>query len=197
MNTMEQYILGSHNTMTYLPPKKWYYRPILWIARCQNKCLYEQFNISKCRYFDIRVRFDKNGDMCFAHGPVEFKGSVMNALDYLNECASTAHENVYCRVILESNTKMKDQDYQEEDFRKFCEDIQNTYKHLIFVSGRRKYDWKVVFKFDYPEISLDDKYSSVDGKGLTKIWPLLYSKLYNKEILENGTDKECLFIDFV
>ena len=190
-------ILGSHNTMTYLPVKQWYFKPLFWTARCQAKTLAEQFEAG-VRLFDFRVRFDENGDLTFAHGPIKFKGSVYSSINYLNILAKTVDEPIYARVILESNSKMKDQDLQEEHFRYFCESLEEDYKRITFFGGNRKYDWKKIYDFKTEEPSLDDKYSSTTKwLPIDDIWPWLYAKFNNKKNLNNGTDKDVLFIDFI
>lgn len=187
-------IIGSHNSMTYLPVKQWYFKPFFWTARCQSISLWEQYLVG-ARLFDIRVRFTKNGDLTFAHGPIEFKGDVLEALEDLNSLAQ--NDKVYVRVILESNFPMKDQFIQEEHFTYFCDDIVQNYSNLIFFGGNRKYDWKVVYNFDVEEPILDDKYSSTTGTKIDDLWPWLYAKTHNKKLYKEGTDKEVLFIDFV
>lgn len=128
-------MIGSHNSMSYLPVRQWYLKPFCWMARCQSKTLSEQYRYYEVRLFDLRVRFDKNGDLVFAHGPIEFKEDPRDYLDELNKLAGmldAIHCNdgvvilspsVYVRLILESNKPMKNQELQEEHFRYFCEDI--------------------------------------------------------------------------
>lgn len=65
-------MIGSHNSLTYLPVKQWYLKPFGWMARCQSKTLNEQFYIYGVRLFDFRVRFDKDGGIIHAHGPFKF-----------------------------------------------------------------------------------------------------------------------------
>ena len=197
-------ILGSHNSMTYLPVKQWYFKPLFWTVRCQSKPLLEQY-WNGARLFDIRVRFTKSGDLAFAHGPIEFKGDVHTVLEDLNSWAQ--NDKVYVRVILESNSPMKDQFLQEEHFGYFCEHIQNKYTNLTFFGGNRKYDWKRIYDFGTEEPTLDDKYSSTTDifggrpntlrAKLDDLWPWLYAKIHNKNTLKNGTDKDVLFIDFI
>lgn len=187
-------ILGSHNTMTYLPVKQWYLKPFFWTARCQSNTLWDQF-CKGARLFDIRVRFDKNGDITFAHGPIEFVGNVYDVLEDLDSWSRNCI--VYVRIILESNSPMKDQELQEEHFKYFCNNIVNTYTNLIFFGGNRKYDWKVVHDFGVQEPTLDDKYSSTTGSKIDDLWPWLYARLNNKSNIQNGTNKDVLFIDFI
>lgn len=200
-------ILGSHNTMSYQPIRQWWAKIISFAGRCQSVNLYDQFHKYNCRLFDFRVRYTKTGDLVFAHGLFEFHGHVHTYLKELNQYASEIDEPVYCRIILESNSKMKDQDLQEEHFVYFCEKLEKDYPDIIFFGGERKYDWKKVYYFTSPDPVLDDKYSSTTelfgGKHgslrakIDDIWPWLYAKLYNKKNKQKGTDKDCLFIDFV
>lgn len=50
--------LASHNSMTYLPIKKWWLKPFRFIAQCQNKTIEEQYQAG-VRMFDIRIAFNK------------------------------------------------------------------------------------------------------------------------------------------
>ena len=42
---------GSHNTMTYLKPSKWYLYPFIFVAKCQSIDYKKQFNCG-VRWFD-------------------------------------------------------------------------------------------------------------------------------------------------
>jgi hypothetical protein len=169
--------------------------------------LQDQFIKYGCRLFDFRVRYDKNGDLTFAHGSAYFHGHVETYIGELNDLAANAYGPTYARIILESNSEMKDQASQEEHFKLFCEYIQKTYTNLVFFGGNRKYDWEVIYNFKTEEPVLDDKYSSTTElfggehgslrAKIDDIYPWLYAKLYNKKNIKKGTDKDCLFIDFV
>ena len=199
--------LGSHNTMSYQPPKQWWAKLARFTTRCQSVNLYEQFHKYNCRLFDFRVRYDKNGDLTFAHGPVEFHGNVKTYIKELNSYAAASGDTVYARIILESNKPMKDQDLQEEHFCYFCDTIQKECPNITFFGGRRKYDWAKLYEFYTVEPELDDKYSSTTemfgGKRgsfrakIDDIWPWLYAKLHNKKNRKKGTTKDYLFLDFV
>ena len=198
-------MIGSHNSMSYLPVRQWYLKPFWWMARCQSKTLMEQFCTYEVRLFDIRVRFDKKGDLVFAHGPIEFKGSL--DLSHLNYYPERTGRPIYVRLILESNKPMKDQELQEEHFRYFCEDIQKEYPNITFFGGNRKYDWKEIYHFD-TDVQLKDLYSSTTNifggpkdhwtAKLDDLWPWLYAKLRNKKNIRNHKDEDgILFIDYV
>lgn len=80
-------MIGSHNSMSYLPVRQWYLKPFGWMARCQSKDIDDQFSLCDVRLFDLRIRFDKKGNLVFAHGPVEFKGDVNQYVAKLNKIA--------------------------------------------------------------------------------------------------------------
>lgn len=184
--------LGSHNSMTYLTPKQWYLYPFKWMAQCQSKDIKYQYDLG-IRYFDIRVRYDKNGIPEFAHGLLSFKADVYQTLKDMNAFG----EELQIRLLLELSKESKDTEFQTECFKKDCEKWSGELKNLKFHCGRRKYDWKVVYKFENPEPSIDQKVSSMLGKKWDDIFPFVWSYIYNKEFIQNGTDKEYLLLDFV
>ena len=54
-------LLGSHNSLSYLSPMKWYMIPFHFMAKCQSvdyKTQYEKYGI---RLFDIRLWFNEKG----------------------------------------------------------------------------------------------------------------------------------------
>ena len=200
-------MIGSHDSLTYLPVKQWYYKSFKWVAKCQSKTINEQYYNYGVRLFDFRVRFDKNLEPIIAHGPIEFKGKHEIYLEFLNLCAELGCENVYVRLILESNKPMKNQEQQELLFQEYCEYCIHKYPNLTFFGGNRKYDWKVIYEFNTQEPELNDLYSSTTnifgGKKdswtakLDDFWPWLYAKLYNKKNYARYDGTGVLFLDFV
>ena len=79
--------LGSHNTFSYLPVRRWYMWPVVWTARCQKVNFGEQW-LEGVRLFDLRLRFDKDGEPIICHGLIEFKSektfldNIFKYLDY-------------------------------------------------------------------------------------------------------------------
>ena len=64
-STMET-ILGSHNSMSYLPPLRWWGWLLTPFARCQNKTIDGQL-AAGAQCFDLRVSFDRHGMAHFRH----------------------------------------------------------------------------------------------------------------------------------
>lgn len=174
--------IGTHNSMTYLKPKKWYLHPFQFIAKCQSKTIQEQFN-SGIRLFDIRISYDKNNIIEFRHGLIAYKGDVYNTLEWLND----QNTPIKIRIILEEN---KENLLQEIPFIKDINNFKKKYTNLTFYEGRRKFDWKQIIKL--PTLEIEQLVSSIQGNKLYALWPWLYAKLHNsKHTLQS--DKIYLF----
>lgn len=185
--------LGSHNSMSYLKPKWFWFMPFRFIARCQDKTIEEQYKAG-ARLFDLRIAFDNNGTPFFAHGAIAFaKSSVYDVLKWLDSC----DDKVYVRILNERNKNFG-------KFVQFCSYVQAEFKNILFVGGRNKKDWKQLFDFGN---SLDfiDKYSSWNndthlGTGwiLDDFWPRAYAFCLNKHWKEKYKNQDVwLMLDFV
>ena len=71
--TNNNYILGAHNSLTYLRPKKWWMVPFHWMARCQGVDYKEQYEKYGVRLFDLRIWFsDDTREIVVCHGVMTF-----------------------------------------------------------------------------------------------------------------------------
>lgn len=160
--------IGSHNTMSYLPPRRWWQWPLRIFARCQRRTLAEQI-AAGIRVFDLRVYRD--GDRWhFAHGLVSFRGAELyGVLEQL-----PPHSIV--RLILERGRK------NVMAFRALCQHLEAAHKHLTFIGGRRKKDWALLYDFaankQYPDWLIFQHVSSMaaDARWYEKILPCLYAR---------------------
>lgn len=207
-------LLGSHNSLSYLSPMKWYMIPFHFMAKCQSvdyKTQYEKYGI---RLFDIRLWFNEKGSLEVKHGLITFDidyQGVAEFLDFLNKKG-----DCYLRVILEEDNVSKNYPYAKESemkFLQFCEQIEEAYKHIKFFGGNRKYDWLVIYRFKGKEPTLVDMYSSTtrflgkrdDSNVFQKFlniiddwFPLLYALTWNKKNFNDFKEKDkFLFFDFV
>lgn len=176
--------IGTHNSMTYLKPKKWYLYPFQFIARCQSKTIEEQFNLG-IRLFDIRISYDENQIQEFRHGSMAYKGNVYQTLKWLN----SQDVPIKIRLILETKYFNPRQEYLfKEDYEWFKE----LFKNLTFYEGRTKHDWKQII--DLPTLELEQPVSSMQKNVFYKLCPWLYAKLFNKKHIETlQSDKTYLF----
>lgn len=178
--------MGTHNSMTYLKPKKWYMYPFRFIAKCQSLTIKEQFDRG-VRLFDIRISYNKNNKREFKHGLISYKGDVYKTLEWLN----SQNTPIQIRIILEDNKPFYIRDFLfAKDIHTFKEDFPN----LSFYEGRRKCDWDKVVNL--PELEVIQPVSSMCKNKLFSIWPWLYAKLFNKKNIKTYSDKT-LLIDFI
>ena len=188
-------VLGSHNSWTYLKPKKWWMKLLAFTARCQECSIKDQYEKYGTRCFDLRVKFNGDGNTIIAHGCIEYEiteEQLMNDLGWLN-----AKGDVYVRVLHEARTKEYYSELTREMFVWFCDHLEETFTNIKFWCGRNMYNWKVDYVFSY-DPSCEEKYSSVcPPKWIDDWYPKLYASVMNKRNKEKGTDKDILLIDFV
>lgn len=114
-------ILGTHNSITYMKPRRWWIRPFAWMAKCQTMTLKQQWDAG-VRCFDFRVRkasfIDSNAYLC--HGIAEYDCRLYEALDMLKELCAADNEQVYVRLAAETgdpNFDVCDLQYKYGSFR--------------------------------------------------------------------------------
>lgn len=195
-------VIGSHNSWSYLRPRKWWMRLIAFAARCQRVDIKTQYLKYGVRCFDLRVRFNDIGGPIIAHGVVEYgdmSKSIwdnMKWIDVKGDC--------YVRVIHEARTSYQYlgqelQGYNVDRFKLLAKVLEKTYPNTQFWCGRNLYDWKVDYQFEGEEPTCEETYGSVvpGKKWLYGWWPWLYAVTHNKAIKAQGTDKDILLIDYV
>lgn len=187
-------ILGSHNSWSYLPAKKWWMAPFSFMARCQNESVIGQYFWYNVRCFDLRVKF-KGDNLIIAHGKMEYnysKEDLFADLLFMN-----TREDCAIRLIHEVRTS---KEYTSESINKFvdfCIEVQCRFPKIKFWCGENLYNHCADYEFAYKP-DCEEKYASVCAPKWIDDWfPLIYAKLNNKKIKQLGTDKEILLIDFV
>jgi len=188
-------ILGSHNSWSYLPPRRWWMRPIGFMARCQRVDIRTQYERYGVRCFDLRVRFNKYGLGIVAHGIVEYcftASKIYEDLAWLD-----AQGDCYVRVINEVRT-MRQYKGRGDDFKHFCERIESDYRNIRFWCGRELFCWGYDYRFKGLEPTCDERYASVcPPKIIDDWWPWFFARQHNRDILAAGTKKDILLMDFV
>lgn len=187
-------ILGSHNSWSYLPVKRWWMKPIAFMARCQSVDIRKQYELG-VRCFDLRIRSDKDGALQVAHGCVVYDiglFALMRVLSWLNK-----RGDVMVRVLHEVRNEGQYTSNARFLFADTCGYFVKQYPHIRFWCGRNLYDWQMDYDFG-KYWTCEEKYGSVSGRKWLYAWfPWLYARLHNREIREQGTAKEVLLIDFV
>ena len=183
-------ILASHNTMTYLPPTKWWMKIFNFMSKCQKVSIEDQYDLYGVRVFDLRISYDKKGIPKFRHGLTTYKGNVEAVLSYLN-----SKPDVQVRLLLEKSINKSDG--QELLFIKDCIKWEKLYSNIQFFAGNRKCDWYKLYGFPDKEKDIEHLYSSMQGNKLDDLFPYYYAKKHNKNNLNKTWDKSILMMDFV
>lgn len=186
--------LGTHNSMTYLPVKKWYLLPFKFMAKCQNIDIEEQYNLG-VRMFDLRISYDNEGKVEFKHGLMSFKGDVNAILKLLNS-KKKSNGQIYVRLLLEVSNK-KQADKQLKFFLEDCSKWEDKYRKLKFFCGRTKYNWKQVYKFKEDDIDIVQKVSSMTKNKIDDLWPWLFAYRNNLSNFQSRDNDKWLLLDFI
>ena len=192
-------IIGSHNSLSYLCPKKWWMHFIAFTAMCQRENISRQFWFHNVRCFDIHIRYDKEGNMLFVHGPVVYRFTTEEFVEWLEWFNQRKKKDVEIRLILDVRTKwaMEHYDYQRARFATACKALETRYPNIKFWCGRMVKGWKVAYDFDYTP-TCEELYGSVmKHKWLWAWFPWLYAVTHNRRNIKKGTDKDILLIDYV
>lgn len=199
----EVILIGSHDTMSYLPPKNpLMYLGGLLVARCQSNDIEKQFD-NGARVFDLRIYYDENGKKYkdgyiehwfFAHGSCKFKGKgLRDILNILDNKSRSTNETIYVRVIYERGN-------HQTEFAEICEYMEDIYHNcnkgrLVFFGGNQKKGWNRLYKFNniyckdystkfagFPDTLNNQWVSSMadDARWYERIIPCLYAKRMNK-----------------
>lgn len=207
-------LLGSHNSLTYLTPKKWFMKPFHFLAKCQSFDYVRQYEEFGIRLFDLRIWFNEDGEIEVRHGLFAFDIGLKGISDFLSFLNKKG--DCYLRVILEEDNVNKNYSYvrkSEIKFLMFCERLEGAYKHIKFFGGNRKYDLFVMHNFKTPEPKLVERYSSTtrlignrnDSNWFQRLlniaddwFPWVYARKWNKKnFKEFNEEDKFLFFDFV
>lgn len=194
--TKKKIWMGTHNSMTYREPKYWYMKLFNIFSKCQNLYILDQiFNYD---VIDLRVSYNKNGELEFRHGIVSYgKADIYFMLGVCN----SAKQTKIVRVILEKIVNNRFEDC--ENFIDFCKDINRTYQNIIFIGGRRKFDWHLLYNFNANKYFPDNKiYQHVgsmakDARWYEKIIPAFYAIRLNNFNKYHATEEGIHLFDFL
>lgn len=185
-------ILGSHNSWSYLPPKKWWMKPFRFVAQCQDYDIKNQYNHGvKC--FDLRLQYDGD-NLRVVHGFMIYKISIKELLEDLKWLNDKG--DVYVRVLHDARTKELHNTKAIQHFKEQCAKFVELFPNIKFWCGENLYDNTTDYEFEnHPTCT--ERYSSVVLPKIDDIYPRCYAKKNNKAIYKQGTEDDILLIDFV
>lgn len=193
------FIIGSHNSWTYITPIKWWMKLIKFTAKCQNLSIIDQYKLG-VTCFDLRIRY-KNGRYYISHGLVDYlnfydidnHAGFYNSLYYLNTV-----KNCKIRVLHDVRNESDYTILAVSKFKVLCYKLTKAFPDIEFFCGRNLVNWDIDYDFGTKEYDIAEEYASVKKpKSIYAIWPWLFSSLNNKSIIKKGTNKDILLIDFV
>lgn len=188
-------IIGTHNSMTYLPPEHWYGWFMIPFARCQRKTIEQQW-YDGARCFDLRIRFTKKGEPCFAHGLYECTHEVkpIDVLVQLDKLILRYNQPAFVRLILEDPDK---QNHNVFYFKQFCQEWSKGNKMIRLFGGNRKGDWAQIVEFDYkPNLTQYVGSMMADARWYEKAMPFAYAWRRNKKNKQNPQGDIAIY-DFI
>lgn len=164
-------MIGSHNTMTYLKPQKWWMQLINFTSRCQSKDIEAQY-AAGVRYFDIRVCIGKHETLpsYYGHGIIRYKAEQQPILQGL-----LLRDGAVGRIILEKG--------DTESFRRYIDtllSLPTVAEHIHYAVDNKK-TWNIYRRgtADMAGYTVVENYPAYPKDGLLP-WPRLHNRRYIK-----------------
>lgn len=146
-------MIGSHNTLSYLPPKNLWGKITRPWNKCQDKTIVEQFN-TNVDYFDIRINFYKDKKWHFVHNRVDY-GVVNNDIwKYIGKT------EVSIRIIYDRRSKPKNVILEKQRFIDYLSYLKEEY-NINIDSAITYWNWKECCA---PFIRVKEFHASVSAK---------------------------------
>lgn len=144
-------MLGSHNSATYLNPRKWWMKPFSWMAKCQNNTILNQIQLG-ATVFDFRIRLkgyinpdNLINNVRIVHGLVEYGNNYTfkSILDTLNSC--NQNKSLYAIIVYDKQYGgAKYYDFYE----KLIKELVRIYSNIDFQFVDDKSTWNIIKDFD-------------------------------------------------
>lgn len=184
--------LGTHNSLSYLRPRQWWLRPFAWMARCQSLTIEEQWEAG-VRYFDIRVKFDKNKVAKSGHGLMTYDVRVDHILWLIEDYAISSREKAVVRLFHENKRRKPTED--REAFRAFCRYAVAFHgDHIRFVEGGCRHDYVEMIADKVP---MRVCYAEYFKQRLCIPWPKRWAKRNNHRMHRGDNADEWSVYDFI
>ena len=198
--------LTTHNTMSYQKPKQLWAKIIPFVARCQSVDYIKQYELGAVG-FDLRLFWDKNGNLEFRHGIVSYPAdNIWEVLDFIRD------HDLYVRVLFElrsyNRKHVNNVETLKTKFKDFCKEIEDKYPIVKFYGGCATCDWEQLYNFKndehMPELGLYSSNTSLFKSSnkflriIDDLCPWIYAKLMNRKNMKKYKDSEqYISVDFI
>ena len=185
---------GAHNALTAYGPRYL----IMWLGamvwRCQSRRP-AQLLATGARLFDWRV-CRRGGRWYGAHGVVTLRVDPVAELDCLVAVAPDG-EQLTVRLILERGDAAA-----RADFKWLCAMLEAKYPpgRVRFIGGNYKPSWERLHRFAADDIGddIEQRIGSMDARRpWGKLWPWLWSRLYDRSDTAGRAGQRPLLRDFI
>lgn len=202
--------LASHNSLSFVKPKKWWEKLINFTSKCQLYDIETQYH-KGVRLFDIRVRRDDSSYGAYSaksgHGLITYDKCIIDVL-YVLDSISTKEDPIYIQLNLENRKWEEDKDFMwfEELFKTFAKD----YPSLIFCGGYVKHPWRKIIDCEDPTIDqknwefMNFKWQPTTKEKIKRFFanlfhfsPKYWAKKDNQKYKSAGTSADFLMLDYV
>lgn len=193
--------IGSNNSLTYLEPSSWWLKLFRWVGRHQDRPYDIQYTFFAVRMFDFRLYVDYYNKLVVKSGKNTFPlTTLFEIMDFFDK-----RGDVIVRITLESSHE----DYMststpsvEAKFKETCHMIEVIYKNIGLCGGRRKFDDKLLYDFDWerkhgmPVTICPSEWSPIYR--FVQKWCPFFIKKLNQFYVERYKGNECfLMLDYV
>lgn len=198
-------MIGSHNSISYYKPVKFWQRIFLPWARCQNKTLQEQYDLG-VRYFDIRVKLI-DGYWHFVHNQEDFgyihPGTIAGLFNGIFSKETETPEPIYLRILLDERKTPDNPEQYKVEFIELLSYISNQLNSYIHIDEARVFwDWSIINDFSEQLFMQYEYHVSLSGKWYeyifgTKLFAMRNnSKKFDKDIWKDNGYSVAL-IDYI
>lgn len=182
----EQIKLGTHNSLTYLPPQ-WYFRWLNFTSKCQNLTIEEQYDFG-VRYFDFRIKFTRKGKVRAGHGIMTYKADFDSIYNFLNKKG-----DCYINIVLENFPWQKDK--KDSLFVRYVKEIIQKYPQIRFVGGEKKRPWTQLIPLGNTNVKACFEFYERDKKKFPR--PRYYARKKNEQYWKEVDTVAFSLFDFI
>ena len=182
----EQIKLGTHNSLTYLPPQ-WYFRWLNFTSKCQNLTIEEQYDFG-VRYFDFRIKFTRKGKVRAGHGIMTYKADLDSIYNFLNKKG-----DCYINIVLENFPWQKDK--KDSLFVRYVKEIIQKYPQIRFVGGEKKRPWTQLIPLGNTGVKACFEFYERDKKKFPR--PRYYARKKNEQYWKEVDTVAFSLFDFI
>ena len=195
-------LVGTHDSMTYLEPSNFFMEVLSVFAKTQKHDIWHQLEKYDC--IDLRVSLKKDSEDSqlyhwqFRHGLVSYEHPNKLLYQIIDKIKESYPYQKVVRIILEKG----DDNNSELRFGKLCQCLETYYPEIIFIGGRRKSDWKLIYQFKHELRNYNEQMHqhtgsmAKDARWYEKIIPRFYARRMNKKNLSQVKDTINIF-DFL